>query len=210
MTGDGYVETEIGTLPADWQVVQLGDVCSKGETTNPQAHPEKEFVYVDVSAVSNQSYCIVAPTPTLGKDASSRARKLIKWNDVLVATIRPSLKRIAIVPKALDGQVCSTAFCVVRAKTDIASPWFLFNLMLTESVTARIAELESGSSYPAVTDTHILDQLIPLPPLPEQKKDCRHPFQDSASHRSAGEDYRAHQGTQECPDGKALHGRSAR
>jgi type I restriction enzyme S subunit len=34
----------------------------------------------------------------------------------------------------------------------------------------RVSEHQRGSSYPAVTDKDVLSEMIPLPPLPEQKQ----------------------------------------
>ena len=166
---NSYKHTSIGAVPSEWELVRLMDVCVKGGLRNPQTEPEKEFLYVDVSSISNQTFRIVFATPTLGKHASSRARKVIRENDVLIATIRPSLKRVALVPKQLDGEICSTALCVLRVKHEAASPYFLFHVFLTDAMTEAIAGLERGSSYPAVTDGNVLSQVIPLPPLPEQR-----------------------------------------
>jgi len=46
----------------------------------------------------------------LGKDAPSRARKVMRVGDTIFATVRPYLKRIAMVPDDLNGGICSTAF----------------------------------------------------------------------------------------------------
>ena len=95
---------------------------------------------------------------------------MIKANDIIFATVRPYLKRVAIVPDAFDGEICSTAFCVVRCKREIANPIFVFNCLLNDAFVDKVSELQRGSSYPAVTDKDILNQKIPLPPLPEQQQ----------------------------------------
>ena len=125
---------------------------------------------MDVSSVSNESFKITGVTPTLGSDAPSRARKAIETDDVLFATVRPTLKRIAMVPLELDGAIASTGYCVLRCDKAIAEPRFLYSFLITDHFNARMVGLERGASYPAVRDSDVTASWLPLPPLPEQKK----------------------------------------
>jgi type I restriction enzyme S subunit len=161
-------ETEIGPIPAHWQVVRLGEVVEKTKQIDPRKKPEWFFKYVDVSSVDNELLRITSYQNFAGKEAPSRARKQIDAGDVLFATVRPYLKRIAIVPPELDGHICSTAFCVLRAKNEIDA-CYLFFAVAHEPFVQRVAEHQRGSSYPAVTDQDVLREVIPLPPLDEQR-----------------------------------------
>jgi type I restriction enzyme S subunit len=142
-------ESEIGPLPAHWRVVRLGEVVEKTKQIDPRKKPEWFFKYVDVSSVDNELLRITSYQNFAGKEAPSRARKQIDAGDVLFATVRPYLKRIAIVPPELDGHICSTAFCVLRAKNEIDA-CYLFFAVAHEPFVQRVAEHQRGSSYPAV------------------------------------------------------------
>jgi type I restriction enzyme S subunit len=74
-----------------------------------------------------------------------------------------------LVPADLDGHICSTAFCVMRAKPGALDPHFLYFATSQDSFVKKVAEHQRGSSYPAVTDGDVLRELIPLPPLAEQQ-----------------------------------------
>ena len=87
----------------------------------------------------------------------------------MFATVRPYLKRVAVVPKHLDGEICSTAFCVLRAKRDLIDERYLFFSAIYDAFVKRVSEHQRGSSYPAVTDRNVRDERITLPPLLEQK-----------------------------------------
>ena len=76
-----------------WQTKTLGEVLQKTETVKPLQSPEAEFDYIDVSSVSNATFQIEETQRLKGKDAPSRARRLVKANDVLFATVRPTLRR---------------------------------------------------------------------------------------------------------------------
>ncbi|MEZ7862598.1 MAG: restriction endonuclease subunit S [Aeromonadaceae bacterium] len=156
-------------MKAGWVTKTLGELLEKTETTNPTNEPEVEFRYVDVSSVSNLTFSIEVVQLLKGKDAPSRARKMIRKNDVLFATIRPTLQRIAIVPEELDQQVCSTGYFVLRAKPEIDHR-FLFYSLFTASFMGQMESLQKGASYPAVTDGEVKIQNLSYPPLPEQQR----------------------------------------
>jgi len=157
-------DTEIGPIPTHWRVVRLGEVVQETEQTDPRKNPDWQFRYIDVSCINNESLKIVGYQNLYGKDAPSRARKQVREGDIIFATVRPYLKRIAIVPSELDNQICSTAFCVLRPKPEVVNGAYLFFAVSRAQFVTRIAEHQRGSSYPAVTDSDVLHGLIPLPP----------------------------------------------
>ena len=152
-----------------WQTKTLGEILQKTETINPLQSPEAEFDYIDVSSVSNATFQIGETQRLKGRDAPSRARRLVKANDVLFATVRPTLQRIAVVPEHLDNQVCSTGYFVLRPKTGIDYR-FVFYSLFTEDFMGQMESLQKGASYPAVTDGEVRAQVIPVPSLPEQRR----------------------------------------
>lgn len=148
----------------------LGEVVEKATgTRNPTKAPNDGFIYVDVAAVDNTKKVIVDARNMLGVEAPSRARKLIRTGDILVSTVRPNLNAVALVPSDLDGQVASTGFCVLRA-TAIVLPEYLFYFVRSRKFVDNLISLVSGAMYPAVSDSQVLDQSLPLLPIPEQRR----------------------------------------
>ena len=156
-------------MKSGWQTKTLSEILQKTETINPIQSPDIEFDYIDVSSVSNQTFRIQAVQRLEGKDAPSRARRLVKAGDILFATVRPTLRRIAVVPDELDSQVCSTGYFVLRPKQGIDNK-FLFYFLFTEDFMIQMERLQKGASYPAVTDGEVRAQVFPHPPLPEQQR----------------------------------------
>jgi type I restriction enzyme, S subunit len=152
-----------------WETRRLGEVLRKTETVNPLQSPNTEFEYIDVSSVSNKTFRIESTQRLRGRDAPSRARRLVRANDILFATVRPTLQRIAIVPDELDGQVCSTGYFVLRPKSELDAK-FLFHSLFTAGFCQQMEKLQRGASYPAVTDGDVRSQQISFPPLPEQRR----------------------------------------
>ena len=152
-----------------WQTKKLGELLQKTETINPLQSPNTDIDYIDVSSVSNSTFTVEATQRLKGENAPSRARRLVKVNDVLFATVRPTLRRIAIVPEHLNNQVCSTGYFVLRPKEGIDHR-FIFYWLFTEDFMGQMELLQKGASYPAVTDGEVKSQEMSFPPLPEQQR----------------------------------------
>jgi type I restriction enzyme S subunit len=155
------------SLPEGWGWVKFREVTETIELRKPK--PEEEFLYVDISSVSPDGR-IVEPKPLIGSKAPSRARKPIRKGDVLFATTRPYLKKIALVPAELDGQICSTGFCVLRPKKGQVDSKYLLYVARSEITLSQVLPKMRGAAYPSVTDDDVLDAQIPLPPLEVQRR----------------------------------------
>lgn len=158
------------TLPTDWKLAPIREVTVRTAQRNPSKQPEKTFRYVDVSGVDNTLFKVREAAPLKGSEAPSRARKDIRIDDVIFATVRPTLKRVAMIPQELDGEIASTGYCVLRANTEKIAPGFLYDCLLTDWFIDAMGKLERGASYPAVRDSDVFNAEIPLPPLHEQRK----------------------------------------
>ncbi|HEU5125241.1 MAG TPA: restriction endonuclease subunit S [Verrucomicrobiae bacterium] len=154
----------------DCQHAKLGEVCVPTTgTRDPRRTPNQHFHYVDISSVDNRMKRVTEAKRLLGSDAPSRARQVIRAKDVLVATTRPNLNAVALVPEELDGEICSTGFCVLRSNGKV-EPEFLFAFVQSDLFVRTLSDLVKGALYPAVTDRQVLAQQIPLPPLAEQRR----------------------------------------
>jgi len=83
--------------------------------------------------------------------------------------VRTYLKNIAQVPQAFDGQIASTGFCVIRLKESLNKK-FYFYLALSDQFINPLSKIQRGTSYPAVRNSDVLEQKVPLPPRPEQDR----------------------------------------
>jgi len=163
------VSPGVSELPAGWSWVSLRDVCDPVGTIDPKEAPASEFTYVDIASIDRVSKLIVAPKRLKGRDAPARARQRVGAGDVLFSTVRPNLQAVARVPDALDGEVASTGFCVLRPGGGI-HPDFLFWAVLEPGFSSRVLAKARGVSYPAVRDRDVLEERIPLPAYAEQER----------------------------------------
>jgi type I restriction enzyme S subunit len=150
--------------------VEIGKLCLPTEQQDPGMFPDEHFKYIDISAVDKDAKTVVQTQEILGREAPSRARKVVRAGDILVSTVRPNLNAVAIVPGELDGQIASTGFCVLRPNPKALKSRFLFYRTVTPEFVSFLTARMRGANYPAVTDGVVKKALIPLPPLSEQQR----------------------------------------
>lgn len=156
-----------------WEENKLGEVLVKTETIDPTKYPDTEFTYLDVSSVNKETKEIETPTVLLGKDAPSRARKLIKTGDVIFATVRPTHSRVALIFEEFDEQVCSTGYFVLRSKEAVNNK-LIFYYLLTKGFNEQMEKLQKGANYPAVTDNDVKGVLFRFPKSKEEQQTIVH------------------------------------
>jgi type I restriction enzyme S subunit len=166
-----FKDTEIGRIPKDWRIVELGETVEiNKESIDPiKEIPNKTFIYIDIDSIESGTGKIRNPKRILGRDAPSRARRVIHENDVIMSTVRPYLKAFAIVPKEYDNQICSTGFAVLTCK-NLILPYFLLSVLFSDSVIAQCNRMMVGGQYPALNQSQVSRIKIPLPPLLEQQR----------------------------------------
>jgi len=157
-------------LPEGWKWCRLGEVAKiNKEQRNPAVEwPNEKFIYIDISGVENGR--IREVKQILGKDAPSRARRVVHTNDIIMSTVRPYLKSFALIPEEYDNQICSTGFAVLTCVNEMIIPQYLLYVLFSDIVIDQCNRMMTGAHYPALRESQIPQILIPLPPLEEQHR----------------------------------------
>jgi type I restriction enzyme S subunit len=156
-------------LPPGWALARLGDLVEPIEVTDPTRKPDAVFRYIDIGSIDNEALRIAEPKTFSGKEAPSRARRVVREGDVLFSTVRPYLRNIALAGAAHSGCLTSTGISVLRAKPSVL-PGYLFRLVSSPAFVEEVGRSMDGTLYPAVRDSDVLGASIPLPPLAEQRR----------------------------------------
>lgn len=156
-------------LPNGWAWAAIQEITSPFSTVDPRRSPTETFRYVDIGSIDKSHQTITEPKTFLGRDAPSRARRVIQSKDVLFSTVRTYLKNIAQVPEELDGCLTSTGIAVLRA-ADEMDPRYLFHWVCSDAFVNAMSLEQDGSLYPAVTDDNVGAGRIPVPPAAEQRR----------------------------------------
>jgi type I restriction enzyme S subunit len=158
------------SIPQSWRTVRIGDLTLFVERKEPRSLFLDTFSYIDISAVDNGSKTVVGSLSLKVNEAPSRARQVVFPDDILVSTVRPRLNAVALVPYHLLNAIASTGFCVLRPRSNLLLPGYLFHFVTTDPFVQCLVSRQKGGSYPAVTDGDVLSVLLPLPPLSEQQR----------------------------------------
>lgn len=168
LRGEKTKSTAIGEMPESWEINSLDSLVVETDAVNMLTDRNRWIKYIDVSGVSSERLTIVNSAEYMLSEAPGRARKRILKGDVIFATIRPTLHRIAWIDEIYHEQVCSTAFCVLRNRDIVADGRFIYYLVQRPAFIEQLSIIETGASYPAVTDRQVKNQLVPIPSKKEQ------------------------------------------
>ena len=157
----------IGDVPEGWEVRRLKYVASCNDDSLAEDTPSNfSFDYVDVGSVK-YGLGIVQREPMVFADAPSRARRVVRKDDVIVSTVRTYLKSVAQIPSFNKPIIVSTGFAVLRAKnSDVI---FLNYALQSQSFVDEVEARSTGISYPAINASDLVSIKILLPPLPVQR-----------------------------------------
>jgi type I restriction enzyme S subunit len=151
----------------NWKETTVKEIAYVNETTVGDGYPHDQIEYIDIASVEKGTINSVQNI-SLG-EAPSRAKRIVRDNDILISTVRPNLEHYAFIKKAKENTVASTGFAVISPKK--VEPRFLYYFLTTKSFTdylARIADSHT-SAYPAFNPDIIENAEILLPSEPEQK-----------------------------------------
>ena len=156
-------------IPEGWKWVRIGALTYNwGQKT-----PDNRFCYVDVGSINNTSHTLNSENTVVeAKDASSRAKKIVKYGDVIFATIRPYLKNICIIDRDFPYEpIVSTAFAVMHCPKGVLNK-YLYHYLLSPTFMsfANASDKAKGVAYPAIGEKDFFNGIIALPPLSEQHR----------------------------------------
>jgi len=134
---------------------------------NPDTYSPKDkwaFVnYLDTSSITNGvMYEIQLIRPDTEK-LPSRARRIIKANDIVYSTVRPNQLHFGIISNPLDNMLASTGFAVIRSKYDYISSPYIYHFLTSPDFIEKMQQLaeQSTSTFPSVKPSDIGTCLIP-------------------------------------------------
>jgi type I restriction enzyme, S subunit len=153
-------------LPKSWEWVRIDEIGHDwGQKT-----PNKEFTYIEVSAIDNHHGLVVSPEVVKPEDAPSRARKVVKQYTIIYSTVRPYLLNIAVIDTELEPEaIASTAFAIIHPYCEMPSKYFLYYLR-SPIFIQYVESVQTGIAYPAINDGQFYSGLLALPPLAEQHR----------------------------------------
>lgn len=157
---DKLLSFEDEVYQVEWKT--LGEVGLPTENISWKSQGEQCFSYIDLSSVDRDSKKITETTEITKYTAPSRAQKIVKENDIIFGTTRPTLRRYAKIPLEFDNQICSTGFYVFRASDEVL-PNYIYHIFGSNAFNNFVEENQSGASYPAISNNLVEQYKLPVP-----------------------------------------------
>jgi len=157
---DKLLSFEDEVYQVEWKT--LGEVALPTENISWKSQGEQQFSYIDLSSVDRNSKKITKTTEITKLTAPSRAQKIVKENDIIFGTTRPTLRRYTKIPLEFDNQICSTGFYVFRASDEVL-PNYIYHIFGSNAFNNFVEENQSGASYPAISNSLVEQYKLPVP-----------------------------------------------
>jgi type I restriction enzyme S subunit len=168
---EDFKDTEVGSIPADWNVVRLADVVTFSRKPRKLDLDEYELIpFVPMEFVPDDGIFIHRYDPRSPEDISSGT--YVERGDVLLAKITPSFENgkqgiIDAIPTPFA--YATTEVYPLKPIPEKLNRMFLFHLLRSPSIRTDIAaKMEGSTGRQRIPKAVIQNYFIPLPPLKEQ------------------------------------------
>ncbi|PIP39968.1 restriction endonuclease subunit S [Candidatus Desantisbacteria bacterium CG_4_9_14_3_um_filter_40_11] len=152
----------------EWRECRLGKHIYINSRSIDKNYPYKEIEYLDTGSITGGK--IESLQHFELADAPSRAKRIVKDNDIVLSMVRPIQRHYGYLRNTKPNTVVSTGFVVLTNKESI-DPYFLYVFLTQDDITEYLDVVAEGSTsaYPAFTPDVVENLSILLPPLPEQR-----------------------------------------
>ena len=155
---------------SEWKNATIGDLCDTISDT--YRGKDDKVVLVNTSDVLNGKVLNHELVPN--KNLKGQFKKTFRKDDILYSEIRPANKRFAYIDfEDTAHYIASTKLMVLRPRADKVEPRYLFNLLTSPDMIAKmqhLAETRSGT-FPQITfSSELAPSPVLLPDKESQKK----------------------------------------
>ncbi len=126
--------------------------------------------YVEKGDVDLEKGEILSFSEHSPSDIPSRARFILRKDDILFPDIYDSMRGVALVPQQFDGCIATSRFFVVRHNPDRILLEFIRHFFTKPEILALMKRACSGEINPGITKDAFFNIRIPLPELEEQRR----------------------------------------
>jgi len=151
---------------------KISDICEINGYNLSTKHNLDFINYLDTANLNEGSIEEIQYLGVNKDKVPSRAKRIIRENDILISTVRPNQKHYGIIKDLAENLVASTGFAVLTADSQKVHPEYLYNFLIQDHITTylnNVAET-STSTYPSIKPSVIAELEIELPLLDEQKE----------------------------------------
>lgn len=150
---------------------RLGQIAHfSSESWNQRDYYEKHFPYIEIGAINITDGKIEDVNIVPIEQAPSRAKMIVRTNDILISTTRPNRGAIVKITEKENLYIASTGFAVIRDIDDSVNRDYLLTVLRLDFTLKQMLQRSTGGNYPAITDDELSKIIIPIPPIGVQNK----------------------------------------
>lgn len=147
----------------------LGEIAAfSSEGWNQKSIFNDKFPYIEISSINTTVGCIEDISSVSLNNPPSRAKKIVRRDDILISTTRPNRGAICIYD-CDNISIASTGFSVIRETDNCVRKEYLYLALRLSSSLEQMSLRCSGGNYPAITESELKKILIPIPSITIQE-----------------------------------------
>ena len=172
----GYIQTEIGRIPKEWEVVELGtciDVFSGYAFKREDflTNKSKGVPIIKIGNLQNGKVIIDDKTSFVPRDFYEKLFDFqLHYGDVLIALSGATTGKIAVVDKDIGLALVNQRVGKFKILNSNISQKFFYFLAQSDNFKKFVLRNIGQSAQGNLSPNQVKKSKIPLPPLPEQQK----------------------------------------
>ncbi|MBO7571570.1 MAG: restriction endonuclease subunit S [Bacteroidales bacterium] len=154
----------------EWKEYKLGELIKTNVKSIGRDYPYSKILYLDTGSITCNNIDSFQEFE-LDK-APSRAKRLVKQDDIIYSSVRPNQLHYGYITNPQDNLVVSTGFVTITCNKDLLCPKFLYYFLIQSQITEYLHSVAeaSTSAYPSLKPSDIEALDIEIPPLDTQRR----------------------------------------
>jgi len=170
-----FKDTEIGRIPAEWEVVKLGKITrliTKGSTPTTYGFDFEDdgINFIKIEALDDSSGKIKTDVLAKINDKCHEQffRSQLRENDILFA-IAGAIGKCVIIPENILPANTNQALAIIRLSDNIY-PRYIYYQLKGNLIQTKVNLIKTTTAQANISLEQVSGFMIPLPPLHEQNK----------------------------------------
>ncbi len=168
----GYKHTKLGWIPQEWEVNKLGSLgsFSKGKGLSKAELTEEGIPCITYGELYTIHDIIIKEFISFTTPTAAKNSRKLKKNSILFAGSGETAEEIGKCAAFLGDEDAYAGGDIVIFQPQDLDSFFLSLALNSQPLIHQRARLGQGYSVVHIYADHLAEQLLPLPPLPEQRR----------------------------------------
>lgn len=173
-TKEGFKQTELGEIPKEWKVEEIGNLyCSQYGYTESAKEEDTGTKFLRITDINENGIVKWNTVPYCVINDNDLEKFCLKAGDLLVAQIGATTGKTCLINYDVEQSVFASYLIRLQRKSDALNPSFGFYFTQSKLYWDQINANKGGKLKKGVSATLLKSLKIPIPTDPEQKAIAR-------------------------------------